>query len=128
MTKICSKKHSMLVDEKTLLNRLRAIRENAGISQGDMAFRMNLTQASYGRIENGKRSLKYKSLIKMMEILNLDDRIVSSQSQMLNENTTPYKNALQLAKESLESCQEKVKLLEQTILDKNEIISILKSK
>ena len=47
---------------KSILENIKAIRNQKGLSQEFMASEIKIEQASYGLIENGKRQLKYKTL------------------------------------------------------------------
>ncbi len=45
-----------------ILNNIKQIRLKKGLSQENMANLLNIEQASYGLIENGKRKLRYETL------------------------------------------------------------------
>jgi transcriptional regulator with XRE-family HTH domain len=51
---------------------LRKYRLEKNYSQEYMAFQLNLSQTSYGRIENGKTPLTIEMLEKILLILNID--------------------------------------------------------
>lgn len=47
-------------------------REDAGLTQADMAQRMGITQAYYSRIEKGNRNIDLIDAIRICKILRLD--------------------------------------------------------
>lgn len=49
---------------------LKATRKKAGLSQEEMAWRMNSNQASISRLENDKLSLDVESFARWMQITN----------------------------------------------------------
>lgn len=113
----------MLVTERTLVNRIRGIREEQGISQRDMAKHLKINQTSYSRLESGHRFLRYSQLVRIIDFLNLDLRVLSDQSTFLDEHSTPYKNALQLCKANLEHAEEMIRMLREKIELKDQIIA-----
>lgn len=48
-------------------NILKACRERAGFSQEEMAFRMNVTQATVSKYENDKRSMDVPTFIRWFQ-------------------------------------------------------------
>jgi transcriptional regulator with XRE-family HTH domain len=72
-----------------ILSNIKQLRDKAGLSQENMANLLNMEQASYGLIENGKRKLKYETLkqIALCFKLNVIDVITFPEKwSVINEN------------------------------------------
>jgi len=50
---------------ETLPNRIRKIREEYGLTQTDVAFKMNISSASYGKMERNANHSCYETLSKV---------------------------------------------------------------
>ena len=75
---------------KTILEKIKDIRTQKGVSQDFIAEKLKIEQPSYGLIENGKRKLKYSTLeqialaldMQVIDIITYPDVYVKrSQSQ-----------------------------------------------
>jgi len=53
-----------------ILENIISIREKHGLSQENLAESMGMAQGSYSLIESGKRELKFRTLMKISEVLN----------------------------------------------------------
>lgn len=73
--------------ERSLGNRLRALREAQGLSQAELARRAHLSQSNVGRIEEGGRSCTVGSLARLAEGLGVEP------AALLAETTEPPKPA-----------------------------------
>ena len=52
-------------------NRIRALRNTAGISQEELAFRAGLHRTYLGSIERGERNISLKNIAKIAKALNI---------------------------------------------------------
>ncbi len=59
------------MDNQEISERIRNIRRRLGLSQEDVAFRLDVTQATYSSYENGKVILKIDTLYKLADILQV---------------------------------------------------------
>lgn len=57
---------------KTILEKIKQMRESKHYSQEYVAEKLGMQQSSYGLIENGKRSLRYEQLVQIAMIFNCD--------------------------------------------------------
>jgi transcriptional regulator with XRE-family HTH domain len=51
-------------------NRIRAARENAGLTQAELGDHLGLTKAAIGKIESGQNALTLKNLFELPEVLH----------------------------------------------------------
>ena len=58
-------------DEEKLIQNIVKIRSSKGLTKRRMAEALNLNEASYGRIENGKVALSYSQLAKIASVLGM---------------------------------------------------------
>ena len=79
-----------------ILEKIKEIRTQNGISQEFMASKLGIEQASYGLIENGKRKLKYETLeqiaivfnMKVIDIITYPDVYVKRSQEQHDVNAT----------------------------------------
>lgn len=64
--------------ERALGAKLRALREQQGLSQAELARRARLSQSNVGRIEEGERSCTVGSLARLAEGLGVDPAVLLS--------------------------------------------------
>lgn len=60
-----------MTSEETLIQNIVKIRSSKGLTKRRMAEALNLNEASYGRIENGKVALSYSQLAKIASVLGM---------------------------------------------------------
>lgn len=64
-----------------VLDNIRRIRESKGMSQTELAFRLDLEQSSYSQIESGNRKLSLERLLLIAEILETPvEKLLGSQA------------------------------------------------
>ncbi len=81
---------------ETILKNIKSIRLQKGLSQEVVASELEIEQASYGLIENGKRQLKYKTLeqialvfkMPVIDIVTFPDVYVKKSKHQHEVNTT----------------------------------------
>lgn len=54
-----------------LAKRIAAIRKNRGLTQMEMADRLDISQSSYARYEKSASNLRFKTIIKIAEVLDV---------------------------------------------------------
>lgn len=119
----------------TLNNKVRKLREASGLSQEEMAEKMNVSKNSYGRLERGETTFTERKLEQISTIFQIDDwaKIKSCPEDkilfLLSQNTTVENGNLEqgditnnhyYGKESLQNEIEKLQL---QLTHKDEIIA-----
>lgn len=101
--------------EKSLGKRLKALRELAKISQGDLAKKLGVDRVSLSLAENDKRLLKSNELILLSKTFNLsiDDFL---------DLETPTKIVLERTQEPINSTNNVVKVSENSLLKFKEVL------
>jgi len=61
----------MKISKEEILKGIKRARQDKQILQAEMAYKLNLTQTSYSRIENGSTSLTFDILEKILKILDI---------------------------------------------------------
>jgi len=61
---------------KKIGNRIKEIREKEGLSQEDLAKRMNISRVAVSQIENGKRRICTEELIALSRVFNVSTDIL----------------------------------------------------
>jgi transcriptional regulator with XRE-family HTH domain len=103
------------------LENIIAIRCKCGFSQENIADAMGIKQGSYSLIENGKRELKYDTLLQIAIALNIDviDIITYPKKYVVADNLDINKDIL----------DEKVTIqIELTKIEKDKIIAMILNK
>ncbi len=54
-------------------HRLRALREGAGLTQEELAFRADLNAKYYGCVERGEKDISYLRLLAIFEVVGAGD-------------------------------------------------------
>ena len=60
----------MLVDKVALGRRIKAMRQNLGMTQEEFAERLNCTNSHLGKIENGKGGISIELLVSVANMLH----------------------------------------------------------
>lgn len=76
------------MNKQQILGLIKSRRKVIGLSQKEMAKKLEITQAQYGRYELGTSQVSLDKLIKIGEISELDIYMESKNTQSLNENKT----------------------------------------
>jgi transcriptional regulator with XRE-family HTH domain len=66
--------------------RIKKLRESKGVTQGEMASSLNITQSNYGRLEKDDKRLNVPKILKIAEFLDV------SISQIFNEKSAKVIN------------------------------------
>jgi len=76
------------MNKEQILELIKSRRKVIGLSQKEMAKKLEITQAQYGRYELGTSQVSLGKLIKIGEILELDIYMESKNIQSPNEDKT----------------------------------------
>ena len=91
--------------------RLRKARVDKGMSQGDLADAIGLTQASISQFEKGLRMPTPANIRKFAQILDIREEDLASQNQGEFEKTLLMRNIRDLSPSSLNKINEYVALI-----------------
>lgn len=75
---------------KLVANRIKAARVYAGLTQGNLAKKVEINNITISKIENGKRKIDVVELVKLAEILNkpvsyfFDEEIISGSRKYID--------------------------------------------
>jgi len=69
--------------------RLRWARENAGLSQGQVAKKMSLHRPTISQVEAGDRAVKPKEILEFAELYDVDARWIVAGDSTLPSDTDP---------------------------------------
>ena len=72
----------------TYQEKLKDLRQERGLSQGDIALLLNTSQQYYGKYENGKRPLPIDRLKKLCEYYNVSADYILGLSENLPYGTS----------------------------------------
>lgn len=77
----------------TFAEKLRVLREQKGLSQAEVARRLNLNRITYGQYEQGKRHPDYETLIKIADYYNVSiDYLLGRQHSQVIDIKDALKN------------------------------------
>ena len=76
------------MEEEKLIQNIVKIRNSKGFTKRSMAEALNINEASYGRIENGKISLSYRQLaqiarcfdMSVIDVISYPDKYIKSEA------------------------------------------------
>ena len=79
-----------------LASNIKAIREERGLKQIDVASHINVDKSAYSKIEKGLRNISVEELQKMASLFNLSiDQVVNFEGQIPQEVTIEDKTAVE---------------------------------
>lgn len=79
-----------------LASNIKAIREERGLKQIDVASHINVDKSAYSKIEKGLRNISVEELQKMARLFNLSiDQVVNFEGQIPQEVTIEDKTAVE---------------------------------
>lgn len=122
-----------------LIQNIRTIRKQKGISQESVAYDLGIDYSTYGKIERGQIALTVDRLDKIAHILGVSveelykwhdgtarttGREVHDSEEMVKE----YKTQLHKSQLELEATRREVMLLQEQLKDKEKIIELLENK
>ena len=104
---------------------IRKFRELKGYSQEYMANEMELTQASYAKLESNSTKISVERLFTIAKLLETDvaDILELNKQTIFNQNNTGTANAFG----NVENYQDNKKIYEKLLQSKDEQIALLKS-
>lgn len=74
--------------DKKARNRLRLLRKRKGFTQKDLAYKLNMTQASYSYLENKAKTIKPETLREICKILDCQASEIMLNDQGGEKNAT----------------------------------------
>ena len=118
--------------------KINKTRESIGVSQQQLAERLNLSQSAYAKLENGKRKIEANLIFKIAEVLdeNVESFLKDNFSYTQNGNNEFKDNAAfnlnNIYYTQKELYEEHIKLLKEEIAEmrkeRQELIALLKGK
>lgn len=115
---------------KQILKNIRSLRELRGYSQEYLADKLNITQSSYARFENGAKKTDFALLEKVADVFEVD---VCSIIHFHDQNGEGGGGLMATKDKDVKQLKERVKYLERLndqltkqLKDKEEIITLLK--
>jgi len=123
-----------------LIQNIRIIRKQKGISQESVAYDLGIDYSTYGKIERGQIALTVDRLEKIAKILGVtidelyqwNSGFAPISSEIGSDKESPQvkelKIKLQKAYAELESLRREVALLQEQLKDKEKIIDLLEHK
>jgi transcriptional regulator with XRE-family HTH domain len=118
--------------------KIKTLREGKGISQSQMAERLNMDERNYMRIESGERKLMdTEMLMRIAEVLDVDvaDLLVNETVNIENNDIHDNQNGAGYIAEAVANqfppnlktaYEDMMKLMRELIAEKNETIKLLK--
>lgn len=121
------------MDNSTIKENIRRIRNSQGLTQEQMAGRLGISLTAYRDLETGKTSMMNANVAKIammfdttIEELVLGYRPVQMPEKVLRETQEKYGKHIDTMKKRIEDLEKLVESLQETIDTKNEIIGLLK--
>lgn len=121
-----------------LIQNIRNIRKQKGISQESVAYDLGIDYSTYGKIERGQIALTVDRLEKIAKILEVtveelykwheSPQKSSDKDLEQNEEVAEYKSQLQNCQMELDLVRREVALLQEQLKDKEKIIELLEHK
>lgn len=119
-------------DSKEICKNIKELRKFLGYSQEYMAQELKISQPAYGKIENGDRELKLKTLMQIAHILNvtimdlINFKVKKPIKSIYNkQDVDPNQSVVRDSEASYKMYKEEIKRLKETIKDKELIIDLL---
>lgn len=72
-----------------ILTKITAKRLEKKFSQSYMASCLNISQSYYNKLENGKNEMSIRTMLRIIEILNIDIAELSVTSKKVDQNRRP---------------------------------------
>ncbi len=104
--------YKYMITAKKIGNKIRLLRENLGLSQAELAKKMNFSRVTITHIEAGKRDLEALELIKFSKIFNIDP------ASFLRDEEPAKTNFKKIKSQNFSLSHEKLKNLILYILEK----------
>jgi transcriptional regulator with XRE-family HTH domain len=84
------------MNSEEILRKIKKARREKGISQKEMAEKININQSSYGKLEAGQSILSIDRLLEISNILELDIHITFNYNELKAENERLMKQVEEL--------------------------------
>lgn len=120
------------MDNKTVKENIYRIRKEKKITQQQMAERLGMSRNSYRRIESGDTVLVNDHIVQIADLLEMSpDELLLGDSasdgrKILNEMRVGYAQEISDRNRTISSLEERIRLLEDLVRTKDEIITMLK--
>ena len=120
------------MDNKTVKENIYRIRKEKKITQQQMAERLDMSRNSYRRIESGDTVLVNDHIVQIADLLEMSpDELLLGDSasdgrKILDEMRVGYAQEISDRNRTISSLEERIRLLEDLVRTKDEIITMLK--
>ena len=120
------------MDNKTVKENIYRIRKEKKITQQQMAERLGMSRNSYRRIESGDTVLVNDHIVQIADLLEMSpDELLLGDSasdgrKILDEMRVGYAQEISDRNRTISSLEERIRLLEDLVRTKDEIITMLK--
>lgn len=120
------------MDNKTVKENIYRIRKEKKITQQQMAERLGMSRNSYRRIESGDTVLVNDHIVQIANLLEMSpDELLLGDSasdgrKILDEMRVGYAQEISDRNRTISSLEERIRLLEDLVRTKDEIITMLK--
>lgn len=120
------------MDNKTVKENIYRIRKEKKITQQQMAERLGMSRNSYRRIESGDTVLVNDHIVQIADLLEMSpDELLLGESasdgrKILDEMRVGYAQEISDRNRTISSLEERIRLLEDLVRTKDEIITMLK--
>lgn len=120
------------MDNKTVKENIYRIRKEKKITQQQMAERLGMSRNSYRRIESGDTVLVNDHIVQIADLLEMSpDELLLGDSasdgrKVLDEMRVGYAQEISDRNRTISSLEERIRLLEDLVRTKDEIITMLK--
>lgn len=123
------------MDNRSIKENIRRIRKSRKMTQEDMAARLDISLTAYRDIERGSTNIMNANIIRIAELLEisveeliLGYRPVQAKGIQVEDVRAEYGGQITVMERRISDLEKLVSSLEETIITKNEIISMLKKK
>lgn len=123
------------MDNRSIKENIRRIRKSRKMTQEDMAARLDISLTAYRDLERGSTNIMNANIIRIAELLEisveeliLGYRPVQAKGIQVEDVRAEYGGQITVMERRISDLEKLVSSLEETIITKNEIISMLKKK
>lgn len=123
------------MDNRSIKENIRRIRKARNMTQEDMAAKLDISLTAYRDLERGSTNIMNANIFKIAELLDisveeliLGYRPVQAEGTLVEDVRAEYGGQITVMERRISDLEKLVSSLEETIITKNEIISMLKKK
>ena len=123
------------MDNRSIKENIRRIRKSRKMTQEDMAAKLDISLTAYRDLERGSTNIMNANIFKIAELLEisveeliLGYRPVQAKGIQVEDVRAEYGGQITVMERRISDLEKLVSSLEETIITKNEIISMLKKK